>query len=387
MTLKRTALYLIICFFAALLLTRGWANFYVEDGSESARYATLIAGPMVQIGNTDGVTSMVISWRTVGKADSRIDYGESALYGKNVMAHERTDRHAVLLTDLQPNQQYFYQIASDNQILAKAVFQTGKVDDATFKFAVFGDSGSVKVFGPHPVSQQVEQASVDFVLHTGDVVYPNGEDENYPPRFYRPFKNLVARVPFFPAIGNHDIKTANGQPWLDNFVLPGKERFYSFSYANAFFVALDSYNVDRHSARWLEAQLAGTDKLWKFIFFHEPPFSNHKNRAGSSAARSLWVPLFNKYKVDVVFSGHDHMYTRFARKNGVAYIVEGVGGHSLQEINPQAKDVVFTSNREYGFGLVEVAGAKLTFRHVTATGAVLDTFTLAKPSVAASLDR
>jgi 3',5'-cyclic AMP phosphodiesterase CpdA len=243
------------------------------------------------------------------------------------------------------------------------------------RFSGFGDSGSGKS-QQYEVAREVEEENVDFILHLGDVVYSHGEDKEYLPRMYLPYKNLLARVPFFPAIGNHDIHTANGQPWLANFALPGKERFYSFSYGNAFFVALDSYEIDSRSADWLDHRLARTDKQWKFVFFHEPPFSNRIGRSGNTDARSLWVPLFEKHKVDIVFSGHDHMYTRFEPKNGVVYIVEGIGGRTLRQQDLQAKGVLFTDHSKFGFGLVDITGSKLVFRHLTSEGTVLDTLTL-----------
>jgi predicted phosphodiesterase len=384
MTPKRLAAYLPVCLLAGVLLTHLSAGILLnKENTESTDNAILIGGPMVQMGNTDGFTSIVIAWRTRDKSDSRVDYGESASYGRSVIIRELRDHHAVLLPNLQPNKQYHYQITSNNKVLASAVFWSGKVNDTPFKFAVFGDSGSGKL-PQYLVAQQVERQGIDFILHTGDVVYPKGEDKNYPAQFYLPYKSLIARVPLFPAMGNHDIKTANGQPWLNNFVLPGEERFYSFSYGNAFFVALDSDYINLNSARWLEAQLTRTDKPWKFIFFHKPPFSNHKKRYGSADAIRLWLPLFERYKVAVVFSGHDHMYTRFEPTNGVHYIVEGLGGSSFQKINPHAKGVVFTNNTEHGFGLVEVAGDKLSFQHITANGTVLDGFTLTKPSAVAT---
>jgi 3',5'-cyclic AMP phosphodiesterase CpdA len=349
----------------------------VEENSGTLKTATLLGGPMVQLGNTDGLTSIVIAWRTVGKTAGRVDYGETSAYGQKAVSHDSTDRHAVVLRGLQPNREYHYRVSADNRSLANAVFQTGKTADRPFKFAVLGDSGSGHL-SQHLVARQIEKQRVDFLLHTGDVVYLEGKDEDYAAKFYLPFKDLVARVPIFPVLGNHDLETANGQPWLDNFVLPGDERTYSFSYGNAFVVALNSYRTNINSARWLEAQLAKTDRLWRFAFCHMPPFSNHKNRRNHADAIRLWLPLFEKYKVDIVFSGHDHMYTRFKPHNGVQYIVEGLGGYSFQQLNPRAQDVVFTNNAEYGFGLTEIDGRKLVFRHITADGRVLDEFSLAK---------
>jgi predicted phosphodiesterase len=367
--------YLSLAALAVFLWTR--ASVLVEEKDGVPKPATLLGGPMVQLGNTDGLTSIVIVWRTVGKTTSRVEYGETPAYGHEAAGHDPTDRHAVVLQGLQPNREYHYRVSGDKGIMAGAVFQTGKTPGAPFKFAVLGDSGSGKL-SQHLVARQIEKQRVDFLLHTGDVVYFEGKDQDYAAKFYLPFKDLIARVPIFPVLGNHDLETANGQPWFDNFVLPGDERTYSFSYGDAFFVALDSYRANINSARWLEAQLAKTDRLWRFVFCHVPPLSNHNNRRNHADAVRLWLPLFEKYKVDVVFSGHDHMYTRFKPRNGVRYIVEGVGGYSFQALNPYAEDVVFTNNTEYGFGLTEIDGRRLLFKHITTEGRVLDGFSLAK---------
>jgi predicted phosphodiesterase len=377
MNSKKFALQLVISALAAFLFTQWAAGVYVREHTETSNRATLTGGPMVQIGKRDGLTSIVITWRTLEPSNSQVDFGESPSYGQTVIKEKLTDRHGVVLSHLQPNTRYYYQVRSNNTVLASAFFQTGKVGDMPFRFAVFGDSGSGKA-QQYEVAREVERQNVDFILHLGDVVYSHGEDKEYLPRMYLPYKNLLARVPFFPVIGNHDMHTAHGQPWLDNFALPGKERYYRFSYGNALFIALDSYEINSESAEWLERRLARTDKLWKFVFFHEPPFSNRIGRSGNADARNLWVPLFEKYKVDIVFSGHDHMYTHFEPKNGVSYIVEGVGGRTVRKRNPQATGVLFTNDSKYGFGLVDITGPKLRFRHLTSEGAVLDTFTLTK---------
>jgi hypothetical protein len=386
MSSKNFATYLVISALAMFLFTLWPSGVYIQPHLKATNKATVAGGPMVQIGNTDGITSMVITWRTLEQSNSQVDFGETLSYGRTVAARELTDRHAVVLSHLKPNTRYYYRIKSDNVVLASAIFQTGKVGNTPFRFAVLGDSGSGKP-QEYKVAEEVERQSVDFILHVGDMVYSKGEDKEYLHRMYLPYKNLLARVPLFPTLGNHDMKTARGQPWLDNFTLPGNERFYSFSYANAFFIALDSYDISSRSADWLDHQLAGTDKPWKFVFFHEPPFSNQMNRSGSSEARRLWVPLFEKHKVHIVFSGHDHMYTRFNPHNGVTYIVEGVGGSRLKKQNPQANGVAFTDHSNYGFGLVKIIGPKLLFQHITTDGAVLDTFTLARHHTLAALPK
>jgi 3',5'-cyclic AMP phosphodiesterase CpdA len=373
--MSRRTVYLV--FFLLSGITLAYWSLALEKGPDNPDAPALVGGPMVQVGNSDGTTSLAIVWRTAEASTSRVDYGPSPALGLRVVDHRLTLYHAVVLRHLKPSSRYHYRVLSNNQILHQAVFQTGKNIGEPFRFAVFGDSGSGKA-EQYELAGLVKQQQVDMIVHTGDVVYPKGEDKDYRAKFYLPYQSLLEQIPIFPAMGNHDYETHSGQPWVDNFFLPGAERFYSFDYSNAHFTALDSNRIDAASAHWLEQDLATTRKTWKFVFFHEPPFSNKDDRTGNAAARNLWLPLLEKYKVDIVFSGHDHLYTRFTARRGVLYIVEGLGGYSRYKINRDAAHVEATDNSQYGFGLVEVAGPNLTFRHVTAMGKVLDTLILTK---------
>jgi predicted phosphodiesterase len=372
----RLIIYVVVLLSIGIWITHGPA--LVEQANlAEPRGVTLIGGPMIQVGDTDGKSAIAIVWRTAELSTSRVDYGPTPALGSRIVDHGLTRYHALVLRNLKPSSRYHYRVSSNHQVLSEAVVQTGKAEGEPFRFAVFGDSGSGKT-AQYELAKLIEQHQVDMILHTGDVAYPEGKEEAYAKKFYLPYKRLLERIPIFPVLGNHDYETKSGQPWVDNFFLPGAERFYSFDYGNAHFTALDSYRIDAASARWLEHDLAKTDKRWKFVFFHEPPFSNKDGRTGSAGARNLWLPLLEKYRIDLVFSGHDHLYTRFKARRGVIYIVEGVGGYTRYKINKAAAHVEFTDNSEFGFGLVEVAGPELIFRHITATGKTLDTLRLTK---------
>jgi len=341
--------------------------------------AALVGGPMVQIGNTDGRTAVVIAWRTEEKSSSRIDFGATPDYGSSVSDLEPKTRHALVLPNLEPNRRYHYAISGNGQKLAASVFQTGKTKDRPFRFAVLGDSGSGSS-RQRAVARQIERQDVDFIVHTGDVVYWDGKDRDYQKKFYRPYRTLISRIPIFPVLGNHDVMTANGQAWVDNFVLPGNERYYSFDYADASFIVMDSNRVDSDSARWLEQALAARTGVWKFVVFHDPPFAARIDNNGNKRVRDLWVPVLERYRVDLVFSGHYHVYTRFRKRNGVTYIIEGVGGDHLRpkDLQGDTTNVVASDHREFGFGLVEVGARSVTMKHITETGKVVDSFLLAK---------
>ena len=332
-------------------------------------------GPMIQLGNTDGRSEMMVVWRTSGLADSRIEYGSYLDSEKIVFDPMEVYYHSLRLTGLKPDTEYFYRVFSNDILIGQFHFRTGKSDYQPFRFVVFGDSGTGKSM-QYKVAAEIEKNRPDFILHTGDLVYGKGEDENYLNQFYDPYRKLISKILFFPSLGNHDYGTEIGQPFLNNFVLPGNERYYSFDYGNAHFVALDSNRVDEESARWLENDLANNGKLWKVIFFHHPPpFAT--GHVGDKAILDLWVPLFEKYDVDLVFVGHQHIYARYQPLNGVRYIVEGVCGKNLHDVT-LGSHLTSWDNKHWGFGSVDIIGKKLIFRHITHQGFILDQFSLEK---------
>lgn len=332
-------------------------------------------GPMVQVGNTNGKTEMIIVWRTKEPGDSRVDYGKFPRYDTSVYESTLVTHHAVTLRGLYPGTRYYYRVFTDDRVLTEAFFYTNKSGSDPFSFAVFGDSGSGNRH-QRKVADKIEEMNPDLVLHTGDLIYYSGKNEKYPDQFYGPYKELISRVPFFPSLGNHDYKTDGGQPMLDNFVLPGNERNYSFNYGNAHFVVLDSNRINKESARWLGNDLAATDKFWKIVFFHHPPpFTG--SHSGNRNITDLWMPIFVKHKVDIVFCGHQHLYARSKPKDGIIYIIEGCGGKRRYKFR-SAEHWAYGDDRHWGFGWVVVNGNELVFSHFTDEGKVLDFFTILK---------
>ncbi len=357
-----------------------WHSFSSGSGGESR----FLGGPMLQRGDANGKTEIYVVWRTPEESDSKVRYWrEREENFQEVGDVTPTRYHSVKLTDLSPKESYRYEAHSGGKKIGEGWIyrlDTG----SSFGFAVLGDSGSGSD-DQYAVAKEIGAHGADFILHTGDLIYPRGEDGDYPKQFFAPYKTLIANAVFYPAIGNHDLSTADGSAWLKNFVLPGKELYYHFDYSNADFIALNSNTVDDESVEWLDAELAKCDKDWKFVYFHHPPFSNAAGRngprGGNNAVRDRWLPVMKKHRVDLVFCGHDHLYTRFGQVGSEAMdpvvIVEGCGGKNLYQTVYNEK-VQFTDNKNFGFGMVEVYGKTLRFRHITADGKVLDTFTITK---------
>ncbi|MBA6412469.1 metallophosphoesterase family protein [Parahaliea sp. F7430] len=126
-------------------------------------------------------------------------------------------------------------------------------------------------------------------------------------------------------------------PYLDIFTLPtaaevggvasGTEQYYSFDYANVHIVSLDSQLTARDEQQratmrqWLIDDLASNTLDWTVVIFHHPPYSKGANHDSDQTEnnpidRPMWdmrnefVPIFEQYGVDVVYSGHSHSYER-----------------------------------------------------------------------------
>lgn len=195
------------------------------------------------------------------------------------------------------------------------------------KFVVYGDSRS-----NHYAHQRIVDVILSFspraVFHTGDLV-EDGEEASQWERFNSITSRLRAAAEFYPALGNHE---KGARLYFDNFSLPGNERWYSVSYPGLLFIILDSgVNLEPGSEQylWLEKELkTANPSKFKVAVFHNPPFSTGPH-GGEERLRNSIVPLFEKYGVDIVFTGHDHDYER-SFYNGIYYIVTGGGGAPMR---------------------------------------------------------
>ncbi|MCA1719103.1 MAG: metallophosphoesterase [Actinobacteria bacterium] len=153
-------------------------------------------------------------------------------------------------------------------------------------------------------------------------------------------------------------------------------RYYSFDWANAHFVALDSElyyddeggDSERQKA-WLERDLGETRQPWKFVFFHRPPYSSSEHGSDLVVREDL-EPTLARHGVDVVFSGHDHDYERTVQIKGVTYVVTGGGGKDLYEAG-ESEWTAFSRSAPHAVR-VRVDGDCLRLEAVEPNDAVVD---------------
>jgi len=338
--------------------------------------AVLLRGPYLQ---SVTANSIIVIWETDRPSRGEVVYGEAGEYGASVVDPAIGMRHAVTLTGLVPYTLYHYRVASDGAHLsADAAFRTAAGPDQTrFTFVAFGDTRTQHQIHRQVVGRILEQEP-DFVLHTGDLV-DNGWDTGQWAAFFAIERELMARAPLFPALGNHE---SNSSLYFDFFHLPGNERWYTFDYGNARFVCLQvdgfaDFGSGSEQYGWLEETLATNTQPWLFVYFHVPPYGSVPPHGATFAeveetARRSLAPLFERYGVDVVFNGHKHSYER-NEVNGVTYIVTAGGGAPLYWAGEQEPTQAAFA-RAYHFVLLEIDGDRLEATVISVTGEVLDQF-------------
>jgi acid phosphatase type 7 len=337
-----------------------------------------------------GVTasSAVICWVSQHPGSGVVEYGKTPELGRKETDPRIRRRHVVALAGLDPGSTYHYRVGGVGGSSPTGCFRTAPVGgDSRFSFAVVGDSGSGGK-GQLAVAALLERLRPDLVLHTGDVVYPAGQERHYDRRFFAPYRNLIKTVPLFPVLGNHDVRKGDGAAFLENFHPPlgssgSTKRYYSFDWGNTHFVALDSelYHRDRGSnpeeqRDFLEQDLATTRKRWKVAFLHRSPYGSSRH-GGDEKVREDLEPLFVKHGVDLVFSGHDHVYERTVPITGVTYVVSGGGGRRLYPAGNG--ELTASSVSAHHAVLVRVSGSRLLLETLEVGGKVVDRLEICQP--------
>ncbi len=295
--------------------------------------------PYIQLPDTN---SVMIAWRSKNKFKGRVEYGTSNETHPSVSEDSSVNKHTVVIDNLQSNTKYFYRVYNDNnQVNGIDSFTTVKSADVNeISFLIWGDSGTGSE-AQYKIANLLSKETSDFAIHTGDVSQSDGSEYN--DIYFKPYKELVNRMNIYTCIGNHDIYYDDAATYLNDFYLPsnnpsGTERYYSFSWGNAFFINMDS-NIDYSSGspqyEFLISQLESARKQeaeWTFISYHHPAYCELWDAwAGEQNVRDYLLPLFEKYSVDMVLNGHTHGYER-GILNGIYYIISGGGGGAWLDV-------------------------------------------------------
>lgn len=249
------------------------------------------------------------------------------------------------------------------------------------KFAAIGDNGNGSQEQRDVGNQMARSRATfpfDFVIMLGDNMYGGQSPRDFVNKFEQPYAALLkAGVKFQASLGNHDHPENVNYP---HFNMNGQP-YYSFVRGNVRFLALDtSRGMPRTQLAWIESTLRDAREEWKICYFHHPLYSNAARHGSDVGTRVLLEPLFIKYGVDVVFSGHDHVYERIKPQKGIYYFVSGAAGQLRRGNMRPDEETAAYFDQDQSFMLVEIAGSELYFQAISRTGKVVDSGTISRPA-------
>lgn len=262
--------------------------------------------------------------------------------------------------------------------------------DRSIKFAIIGDSGRGSK-EQHEVAQQMamyrQRFNFAFVLMAGDNIYEgSATEQDYRLKFEDPYRALLeAGVKFYAALGNHD---DTNQIYYQPFNMGG-QRYYTFVPpvdpitrwdTRVRFFAIDSTYITLDQLRWLEKETSESRAEWKIAFLHHPLYTSGRYGLAARGIRLALESALVNGGVDVVFSGHEHIYQRMHPQNGVLYFITG-GAGSLRAGDAAAAPVVARSyDRDYHFMLAELSDDGFFFQAINRLGETVDAGALKRPA-------
>lgn len=249
-----------------------------------------------------------------------------------------------------------------------------------------------------------------LMVHAGDLVNSrDGRDDDEWGEWFDAGGWMLGMVPSIVAAGNHEfvkVEQADGSEhrilsphWPAQFRLPEngprelRDTVYYVDYQGTRFIVLDSTSALSHGttelqARWLENVLRDNPNRWTVVTYHHPMFSVSLGR-DNPLLRKHWKPLFDRYGVDLVLQGHDHVYgragdnlpegkTHFDDEVGTMYVVS-VGGPKMYMVSDEARaNMTRVAEDTQLYQLIRVQHDRIVFEARTATGRLYDSFELLK---------
>ena len=236
----------------------------------------------------------------------------------------------------------------------------------------------------------------DLFLMLGDNAYPEGTDAQHQEAVFDTFPDILSTAGLWPTIGNHEMgsvgvsKSADPDsytlrvggeadpapdspmPYLNIHTLPtngenggvpsGTEQYYSFDYGNIHLVSLDSQLTARDAAQrdamlqWLKDDLMSNNSDWTIVIFHHPPYTKGSHDSDNALGgldqpsfdmREQFIPVFDEYGVDLVYSGHSHSIERSYYVGGHTGLSASFNAEQHAELNDDGVPASGSGNETY----------------------------------------
>ena len=336
---------------------------------------------------------MTILWQTDKPTTSRLEYGQFSLKDRKSVSVETTDPSSLFhhtLTGLEAGKLYNYRVLSGKQT-AEGSFRTAP-DKASSNicFLAYGDTRNnpkMVALTSDSVMKLIKEkpAYQTFILHVGDFVGNGDKEKEWNEQFFK--KNDMLRyIPLIGARGNHEHSCAlYNKLWPFPYIA---KDYWSFDYGPVHITVLDQYALGddmKKQEEWLTKDIKENTSKWKFILMHEPGWSAGNNHSDNLWVRNTIQPLCISNGVQIVFAGHNHLYSR-SMIDGVAHIVTGGGGAPLYDAAATNKPYIAAAAKKNHFCRISIHNDVLEFTVIQPNGEILDSMTMTNKADRASAD-
>ncbi|WP_017607646.1 purple acid phosphatase family protein [Nocardiopsis xinjiangensis] len=368
----------------------------------------------------DPATSQTVTWRASDQADAELHLapqhtpGQVTTVPATATGQARGTFYAATATGLEPDTTYRYRLSSGTGRTGSwYTFTTATREARPFTFLAFGDVQTDITEGAGPVIDAALQAEpdADLAVHAGDLVDDANDEEQWR-QWHEAFAGSTTSMNHLATPGNHEYLLLElSQYWTLQFPGPangprtgGTDLASTLGYTDhqgVRFITLNSnqreaapLNPDQwlqEQAQWLEQTLSDNPHPWTVVTFHHPLFSNNPGR-DKAPLRRAWLDILEKHDVDLILQGHDHSYSRGNLTEhrtdeqqvhtGPVYAVS-VSGPKMYEAEADnwtdndAEARVQQANTQT-FQSVQVHGGRMDYTARTASGEVVDAFTITK---------
>ena len=402
------------CLICGIFTTLVMYNIWGQD------YRTVTEPHRIILNLTENPSSSIaVTWRTIDEVQSSqvqiviaTNWTEFEQIAKSVPS--KTDQiildngqtvyhHSAILNNLVPNTLYAYRVGNDSDWSEWNQFKTASDKNTPFDFVYFGDmQHDIKKFGSRLFREAYKKTTTaEFWLSTGDLTDKAELDEQWE-EVFDAFGFIPRTIPFVLTTGNHEYpdivingieKEIRAKLWNTHITQPSniieglEETVFSFVYQGVRFVILNSNEKLTEQAEWLDNLLSNNSCKWIIVALHRPLYSMGKNRDQRSS-RNAFLEIFDKYNVDLVLQGHDHVYSRSKKlradqvvaegEPGTIYVVSQCGSDAYKIGSPYTSLAEILSNEVQLFQVISVDENKISFKAFTATNSLHDSFELVK---------
>jgi acid phosphatase type 7 len=307
--------------------------------------AQVVRQPYLQVVTPN---SIVVRWDSDSSRIGTISYGPSA----TSLTSSKSDiggtlKHEITISGLSPKQKYYYSVAGASGGKSDQYFMTAPatgtrqltrlwvISDFGQSFDAGSDARRLVTIGIWKAFNNNSLAA-DLIFSLGDQTESDWESQ-LQANYFNQLQDVLKMSPLYTVVGNHENGTDQRVVYKASFTLPanaeaggvasGTEDYYSFNYANIHVVVLCGDGVDMAGVEttWLKNDLAANKSDWLIALMHHPMHSagDHKSDTDpvSISERTNWLPLLEAAGVDLILSGHNHVYER-------SYMLDNLTGTS-----------------------------------------------------------